>query len=401
MKKELKEVEEIFYMFELSSKSSNILDKMRDFEKLIRSIRFKEYTEEQMSLVIDKFFENYKYGNDECLIRLFIAVEKYFPQFIDKFITRCFKDGNILIFIYSYKNFGREVTLIKDKLTKNLIDNLSEASTFNLLYYKSMLEDRGDIEKISSELEKRFKINEKENIQQITQDISATFCPLIKLRENINKTDLEKIDAINEFIYLVIKDICRNEEVEISDIEFLGIGATSVALGIGNKVLKLGSERFTERFPNNPYIAPMLLRKKFVVNDNVSYFIEVTEKCKTNINISDEEKDNIIKKLSEIGIKCTDLDTRYDELDVKHADKNFANLGMVLNPKGNIASWKEELCLTDEVLGLDSYRGNEVLKQGDLVIIDNDCIYDISGNNVTLDDYFFDSENSNSRSRKK
>ena len=44
--------------------------------------------------------------------------------------------------------------------------------------------------------------------------------------------------------------------------------------------------------------------------------------------------------------------------------------------KDNHAYWKKELPLNDKTLGLDKYRGNEVLKKGDLVIIDNDMIYD-------------------------
>ena len=392
MKKELKEIEEKFNKYELQLDQCNNLEKTKKFEELVLSETYGEYNEEQMSLVIEKFFENYKYVSGNCLVLFYVMIEIFFPQLIDKFFTECFKNGNILNFIYSLyrdENYRCKPIFSKEMLTKNLLNNLSEVGIFNLLYYRAILDSHEDIEKISLELEKRFETNEKENVQQMIHDISATFCPLIKLKEHMSKKEIKEIDAINEFVYLVIKDVCRNEEVEISDIEFLGIGTTSVALGIGNKVLKLGSKRFTERFPNNPYIAPMLLRKKIVVNGDISYFIEVTERCKTNIEISAEEKNNFMKKLIELGIMCTDI------------YKHKANLGRVSNPDGNIVSWKEDLSLTDEVLGLDSYRGTEVLKQGDLVIIDNDCIYDISGNNVTLEDDFLDSKNSKSRSRKK
>ena len=363
MKKELKEVEEYF----------------NKFEELVSLETYVEYTEEQMSLVIDKFFENYKYANEECSSKLYKVINEYFPQLVDKFVADYLKNGVVLSFLLGFNRLSYHGHLDEEILTKNLFNNLSEVRTLNLLYYKSILKDYEDKQKISLELEKRIETNEKETIQQILYDISTLYSASMKLKEHMSKKEIKEIDAINEFIYLIIKDICHNEEVEVKDIEFLGCGVSSAVLGIGNKVLKLGSRRFTERFPNNPYVVPMLLRKKIVVNDDISYFIEVTEKCKPCIkgSVNFNESWCFIKKLYALGIEWLD---GQDE-----------NLGRVTNPMGNVISWKENLFLTDEVLGLDPYRNTdintgrriEVLKQGDLVIMDNDYLCNKVSRNKT------------------
>ena len=55
-------------------------------------------------------------------------------------------------------------------------------------------------------------------------------------------------------------------------------------------------------------------------------------------------------------------------------DVEKRNVGRLL--RDNHIYWRNELPLTDQILGLDKYRGNEVLKKGDLVILDNDMIFD-------------------------
>lgn len=179
---------------------------------------------------------------------------------------------------------------------------------------------------------------------------------------NINEEEKNVLNDYYEFIYLIILDVCRNEDVNINDIELIGNGAFSVALGIGNKVLKVGAERITDTFPNNPYVVPMLLRKRFIINDNIGLFVEVTERCDNNIKITDSEIIEFRDKL--------------ESIDIFWGDAGIHNLGRVTNKEGNVISWKENLYVSDEVLGLTPYRGDEILKQGDLVIIDNDCLYD-------------------------
>ena len=103
-----------------------------------------------------------------------------------------------------------------------------------------------------------------------------------------------------------------------------------------------------------------MLRKEVPINEDLSFFIEVNEKVDTKTDISTEELYDLYKKLRDIHLIWTDVSTK--------------NVGRLL--KDNKVSWREELPLTDEVLGFEKYRGEEQLKKGDIVILDNDFIFD-------------------------
>lgn len=175
-----------------------------------------------------------------------------------------------------------------------------------------------------------------------------------------NEEDRE-LRNVYEFIYLVIIDICHNENIDVLDIEVIGKGNFSNILRIGSKVVKIGSRSSIERFPNNSYINVMLLRYKINISKKLSLFIEVNELVDTNIIITEEDLYQLYKKMRNLGLIWTDVKSE--------------NVGRLI--RDNRISWKENLYITDEILGLDPYRGNEILKQGDVVILDNDWLYDI------------------------
>ena len=166
-------------------------------------------------------------------------------------------------------------------------------------------------------------------------------------------------DAL-EVIYLIIEDVCKNENIELSNIKCLGNGAYASVLIIGNKVVKIGIRRVTMSFPNNPYINATLLRKEIPINDKEAFFVEVNERVDDKCEVSDEELYNLYKKIRDIHLIWLDVEKR--------------NVGRLL--KDNIISWREELPITDEILGLEPYRGNDLLKKGEIVILDNDLIFD-------------------------
>lgn len=64
-----------------------------------------------------------------------------------------------------------------------------------------------------------------------------------------------------EVIDLLIRDIILNEECNLSDISISSIGFFSVVVKIGNKILKIGTDRMKYKFNNNPYIVKPLIRK--------------------------------------------------------------------------------------------------------------------------------------------
>lgn len=180
---------------------------------------------------------------------------------------------------------------------------------------------------------------------------------------------LEKIKepAMMEIIKLIILDVMKNENVGFSDITYNGGGFSRILL-IGDKVIKLG-DRFTKKFPNNPYIVSPLLRKEFEIN-NSKCFVEVTERVDTSKRPSNEELYQLFKNIRNLGLIWTDI--------------KAVNVGR-LNKK-NIIHWRDKLEPTEEILGLATKRGTTILEEGDLVVLDADFIYDENDPNINYVD---------------
>ena len=186
--------------------------------------------------------------------------------------------------------------------------------------------------------------------------VNSIFCEINK-RVKIEDTTLKEV------VKLIILDVLKNENVKLSDITYNGGGLSSVLL-IGNKVIKIG-DRATKSFPNNPYIISPLLRKKLEFNGE-SCFVEVTERVDTSKKASKEELYQLFKKLRNLNLTWTDI-----------KEDNVGRL-----KKENIIHWRQNLNPTDGVLGLDVKRGEAILKEGDLVILDADFIYDANDPNI-------------------
>lgn len=186
--------------------------------------------------------------------------------------------------------------------------------------------------------------------------INSIFC-------EINKRVEMKDTTLREVVKLIILDVLKNENVKLSDITYNGGGLSRVLL-IGNKVIKIGN-RDTKSFPNNPYIISPLLRKELKSNGE-SCFVEVTERVDTNNKVSKEELYQLFKNLRNLNLVWTDI--------------KEGNVGRL--KKENIIHWRQNLNPTDGVLGLDVKRGETILKEGDLVILDADFIYDENDPNI-------------------
>lgn len=186
--------------------------------------------------------------------------------------------------------------------------------------------------------------------------VNFIFCEINK-RVKIEDTTLKEV------VKLIILDVLKNENVKLSDITYNGGGLSSVLL-IGNKVIKIG-DRATKSFPNNPYIISPLLRKKLEFN-GAFCFVEVTERVDTSKKASKEELYQLFKKLRNLNLVWTDI-----------KEDNVGRL-----KKENIIHWRQNLNPTDGVLGLDVKRGETILKEGDLVILDADFIYDENDPNI-------------------
>ena len=231
---------------------------------------------------------------------------------------------------------------------KIIFDNLplfmqNSQNLYNLMNF--VKEDPTALEKI-----KEYIDNNEE------QAIDSIFCETEKLEKITDQT-------IKDVLKLLIIEIIKNENAKYSDIEYNG-GGFSRILSIGDKVIKIGNRK-TKSFPNNPYIVAPLLRKELGTN-NKTCFVKVTERVETNIDINKEDLYQLYKKIRDLGLIWTDIKAQ--------------NVGRL--KKENIIHWNEKLKPSEKVLGLTEKRGDIILKEGELVVLDADFIYDEHDPNI-------------------
>lgn len=253
-------------------------------------------------------------------------------------------------YIYLFTNWYGYTDERKNFVSQNIDLLLKGNDIADLYILKKLVSDNDEsVSKIKN------KINEDRE-----HALKTLFYSCDKFFYNGNQKGwIEEHTVLFEVFCLMIKDICKNELVDVSDINILSSGQYSVAYEIGNKIFKIGRERGFNSFPNNPYIIAPLLRKEFH-DGEFSTFVEVTEKADTKSKITNEELYQLYKKVRDINLVWYDI--------------HSGNVGRLL--KDNTIHWHQELPITPEVLGLDKYRGSELLKKGDVVIIDNDLIVD-------------------------
>ena len=180
-------------------------------------------------------------------------------------------------------------------------------------------------------------------------------------------------DTIKEIVKMVIKDVIDNEKIKYSDITSNKAGAFSSIIMIGDKVIKIGLDRATKNFPNNPYVIKPLLRKTLKDKDK-ELFIEVTERVipfevdayKENPELK-EELYELYKKVRNSGLIWTDV--RMD------------NVGRLLKDNDGIY-WKDPIEPSDEILEYDGRIDGKPLKKGELVILDADHIHSENDNDI-------------------
>ena len=242
-------------------------------------------------------------------------------------------------------------------LYKHIDTILEHIPSDKLFYLKDIVKNDKDVyRRVIDTIRFHYKKNIKTLIKSMYMRVVITH----SYYHDLSYIQGKEFQDILEIIYLIIEDVCKNEDVDISSVENTGTGSYSSVLLIGSKVVKIGLSRITPSFPNNPYVNAMLLRKEFPINKSESIFVEVNEKVDSKDSISDEELYQLYKKLRDIHLFWLDVAKR--------------NVGRLL--KDNKVYWRFPLPLTEEVLGLQSFRGNETLKKGDIVILDNDVIYD-------------------------
>ena len=230
------------------------------------------------------------------------------------------------------------------KKENNKIEDTQKNKTKQFNFRTDLANERRDIYKKANSIE-----NEINGIESTKEEIN----------ENIS---VERVKITNEE---GAKAIGKPQGNYITiDIKKLNGGNYSNVIEIGDKILKIGSERMRFNIPNNEHILVPIIRKDLSIISDIPMVIEVSEKVDTKVNLTDDELYQIYKDLRINGIIWTDV-------------KND-NLGRLL--KDNIVHY-DNVLLDNEAKGIEG-TSTKTLKKGEYVIIDTDFIYDEDDENI-------------------
>lgn len=209
--------------------------------------------------------------------------------------------------------------------------------------------------------------NTKED-NSLSEQVKKIYQEFNDNRIKINGSD-EKVKEDRELILNMImtlfKEICENENVKMEDIHQIGAGGFVNVFKVGDKVVKIGM-RYTKTYPNNPYVISPLLRNILATSKGKKregIWVEVIEYADVldETTVTEEELYELYSKMRDIGLEWLDIDPD--------------NVGRLR--KDNIIHWNDSLEPNDSALNLSPKVGNDIiLKKGDLVIIDDDFIYE-------------------------
>ena len=337
--------------------NTNLLIKQPSFkEKFIKGLRKYPYKDE-----IDQLFYNiWVCLNDE---------PNKFDNFIDNDILKTISTMDVS------KNFYLDILNKLNEENQKKFLNLLVENKCDIPY--SAIDYKGDNKQIIYDNLPLF-IENAQNLYTLLKFVKDNPVALSQVEDYIDNNEEKAINSIfcetdhllkikdpdlKEMVKLIVLDVIKNENVKFSDITYNGGGFSRVLL-IGNKVIKLGN-RVTKKFPNNPYIIVPLLRKELQFGDE-HCFAEVTERVDTSKEVSKEELYQLFKNLRDLKLVWTDIKS--------------INVGRLT--RKNVIHWRDSLSPTEEILGLDDKRGETILKEGDLVILDADFIYDENDPNI-------------------
>ncbi len=405
----LEEAEKIRqYFVENKSASYNydVFDNLSDF--ILKKLNGSLFKNKNAKIIANHFDEILPYivnsNVDILLLNANLLIEQ--PSFKEKFLEGLkkypYKDGIKQLFYNIWVNLNDETKFnefIDNDILKvlstmdigrhfylDLLNNLNEEKQkyfLNLLVENkcdiaySAVEYKGDNKQIIYDNLPLF-IENAQNLYNLMNFVKDDPRALLEVKNYIDNNEEKAINSIfcetdhllkmkdptlKEIIKLIVLDVMKNENAKFSNITYKAGGFSRVLL-IGDKAIKLGN-RVTKTFPNNPYIIAPLLRKELKSNGEYC-FVEVTEQVDTSKKVSEEELYQLFKKLRNLKLVWTDIKS--------------ANVGRLT--KENIIHWHDNLKPTEKVLGLDTMRGETILKEGDLVILDADFIYDENDPNI-------------------
>lgn len=179
-------------------------------------------------------------------------------------------------------------------------------------------------------------------------------------------SDNELLDDVDkDIIKQLIKEISSDQGLDPMNIQYLGQGAYSTNLKIGEYVLKTGSPRGTDTIPNSKRILAPIIRQ----NVTKSMFVEVQDVVDAQWyeGMDDKEVEKILYEiysdLRDEGIYWTDIKKENVGRLLRDNTPEYMQDGQVLPRFDTSVQMTGDLAV------------NETLKKGDYVIIDTDYIF--------------------------
>lgn len=334
-----------------------------------------------LELIVDNdlFFANEKTifrklnisGLFECLELMY----NFNNDYVKSHFTNIFNYGNSLLFYKKCLDF-----LMNHGINANdiiaFLDNNDISINYNY-FALAMLEKTHNVSLIMNNID-YFLINNHKLLE--FKKILVSFDYKLKYNEEINDyidtnpdliireiaifNDIISVDVIEKekytsFLKQLIEEILQNEKLNYHDIEYLDSGYYSKVYKIGDKVLKIGNERKKFNIPFNKRFLKPLYRQNISSLDGKKtlFCIEITECVDTN-DITDDDVYKVYKELRDEGLIWTDC--------------KRSNLGRL--KKDNKIYFDGITSVSKNSTGyLDD--NDEILKKGELVIIDNDYIF--------------------------
>lgn len=172
----------------------------------------------------------------------------------------------------------------------------------------------------------------------------------------LNSKEIEE-ERIMPYFKRIVDEVLDYEGIKCSDIRLIGEGGSSCVYKIGNKVLKLGRNRLGFKIDNNKrFLRPLLREDIKSLKDGTLFFIEITEKVKTE-NITYEDVYQIYKELRDEGLVWVDC---YSQNLGRLEKSNKIYFGEQINPVSSAINYNTE--------------SFDELEKRELVILDNELI---------------------------
>lgn len=184
--------------------------------------------------------------------------------------------------------------------------------------------------------------------------------PNVIINEIASKSNkpLNNSDIGYQFLKELVSELVQVEQIKYSEIEFIDSGSASSVYQIGTKVLKIGLKRNNFNIKNHKLFLKPLIRREIYSNNQFVFCIEVTDRVDTS-NITEEDAYIIYRQLRDEGYVWTDASPSNVGRLIRINKANFNGITRV--DKANTGYLDDNF---------------EVLKPGNLVLLDNEYIYD-------------------------